>query len=319
MLRAYRPGPDGLIQLSPGEDPGAAMWVDLFCPQPEQIAAITALGVEVPSLADMEEIEISNRLYRAGGLDYLTIVLQGRSVEGETRAGPVTFIIGPARLITVRYHRPRPFDTFPDRAERSSAGHESPDRLFLGLIEDIIARQADLLENVGRVLDETAARVFSGQERGDDADLQALLERVGQQSEINSRVRLAILSLSRALSFYGATLDERPEGKALRGLVKMHMRDLQSLEVHADFLSGRVGLVVDSTMGMINLRQNVTMRILSVITALFLPPTLIASFYGMNFRFMPELDQPWGYPMAIGAMLGSAGLTWLVLKIKGWL
>lgn len=72
-------------------------------------------------------------------------------------------------------------------------------------------------------------------------------------------------------------------------------------------------------MGMINLRQNVTMRILSVITALFLPPTLIASFYGMNFRFMPELDQPWGYPMAIGAMLGSAGLTWLVLKIKGWL
>lgn len=319
MMRAFIPARRGLSELPKGEPIAGALWIDLYRPQPEQSAAVAALGLEVPSLADMEEIEISNRLYRDEGADYLTVVLQGKTPEGDVVAGPVTFIIGAKRLVTVRHHSPRPFETFPDRADRSSSGHVTPDRMFLGLIEEIIARQADLLEGVGLMLDATAAQVFSGQHRGSDADLQARLEGVGQQSEINSRVRLAILSIGRALSFYGATMSELDEGDALRAIVKMHMRDLQSLEVHADFLSGRVGLVVDATMGMINLKQNVTMRILSVITALFLPPTLITSFYGMNFHNMPELDKPWGYPMAIGAMIGSAALTWLILKWKDWL
>lgn len=319
MLRAFTPAKRGLTELPKDAPLSSALWLDLYRPLPEQVTAVAALGLEVPSLEDMEEIEISNRLYRDDAADYLTVVLQGRTPEGEIIAGPVTFIIGPDRLVTVRHHTPRPFETFPDRSERSSAGHNTPDRLFLGLIEEIIARQADLLEGVGRVLDDVASKVFGGRDRGSDSDLQARLEMVGQQSEVNSRVRLAILSVSRALSFYGATLGDRSEGKALRDIVKMHMRDLQSLEVHADFLSGRVGLVVDATMGMINLKQNVTMRILSVITALFLPPTLIASFYGMNFQNMPELEAAWGYPMAIAAMIGSAALTWLVLKWKDWL
>ena len=143
--------------------------------------------------------------------------------------------------------------------------------------------------------------------------------RGGRQPGVTTRVRLAFLSLSRALSFYGATVDRRPEAETLRAMLKMHMRDLQSLEVHADFLSGRVGLVVEATMGMINLRQNSTVRILSVVAALFLPPTLIASIYGMNFDVMPELHQSWGYPAALLAMLASSVATWLFFRWKNWL
>ena len=175
------------------------------------------------------------------------------------------------------------------------------------------------MEGAGRVIDQTARRVFDDRGHETDESLQEALTRVGQQSELNSRVRLAILSLSRALSFYGATIDQRPEASMLRSIIKMHTRDLQSLEVHADFLSARVGLVVDATMGMINLRQNATVRILSVVAALFLPPTLIASIYGMNFDGMPELHSRWGYPLSLLAMVGSSVLTWLFLKWKKWL
>ena len=97
------------------------------------------------------------------------------------------------------------------------------------------------------------------------------------------------------------------------------MRDIQALEVHADFLSGRVSLATDTTLGMVNLEQNKTVRIVSVVAALFLPPTLIASIYGMNFRVMPELAQAWGYPVALGLMVGSAAVTWAYFKWRGWL
>ena len=102
-------------------------------------------------------------------------------------------------------------------------------------------------------------------------------------------------------------------------MVKALTRDIQALEVHADFVSSRVALASDATLGMINLVQNSTVRIVSVVAVLFLPPTLIASVYGMNFRVMPELDQSWGYPMALGLMVASAVGTYLFFKWKNWL
>lgn len=133
------------------------------------------------------------------------------------------------------------------------------------------------------------------------------------------RVRLALLSVERALSHFSQTLGARADATPLAGIVKGQLRDVQALGVHADFLSGRVTLATDATLGMINLAQNATVRIVSVVAALFLPPTLIASVYGMNFAGMPELDQPWGYPLALGLMLGSAVVTYLYFKWRGWM
>jgi magnesium transporter len=149
--------------------------------------------------------------------------------------------------------------------------------------------------------------------------LQAALEEIGRQGELLGRVRLSLLTLERALSFFGQTLAGRPESEELKELLKGEMRDIQALSVHGDFLSSRVSLAVDATMGMINLAQNATVRILSVVAALFLPPTLIASIYGMNFRVMPELDWSWGYPGALVLMVASAVATWAFFKWRGWL
>ena len=329
MLYAYRPKARGLERVAvqgasladgdgaggPVTVPADAIWIDLYRPLASQVAAVAASGIEVPSLADMEEIEISNRLYHEDGLDQMTVVLPGSAPDGAAGAGPVSFLLTPGRLVTVRHHAPRPFETYPERADRGTAGCATPERVFLGLAEEIVSRLADLLEGAGKVLDETAGRVFGGAAGRRPEVLQAVLEQVGRQGELLGRIRLAMLTMERALSFFGTA--ER-DG-ALKALVKGLMRDLQALAVHADFLSARIVLTVDATLGMINLAQNATVRIVSVVAALFLPPTLVASVYGMNFASMPELDEPWGYPMALGLMVASAVGTFLFFKWRHWL
>ncbi|MDO5622201.1 MAG: magnesium transporter CorA family protein [Paracoccus sp. (in: a-proteobacteria)] len=318
MLNAYRALPSGVTPLPTGADLAQAQWIDLYRPLSSQTDAVEALGLAVPTLADMEEIEISNRLYQENGVYYMTIVLPGETPEGQTVAAPVTFILAPDRLVTVRHHAPRPFSTFPSRADRGTAGCGTVNRLFLSLIEEIISRLADILEAVGRVLDEITQRLFEGRTDDRGAMLQKTLEHVGQKGDVLARIRLGLLSVERLLSFYN-TAETGTEAARLKPIIKAHLRDIQALEVHADFLAGRVTLAVDATLGLISLRQNDTVRILSVVTALFLPPTLIASTYGMNFDKMPELHWEWGYPYALGLMLASAVGTWLVLKWKKWM
>ena len=315
MLYAYRIDNRRLVLLAPGQGLEQAKWIDLYRPLPDQVAAMVALGVVIPTLEDMEEIEMSNRLYREAGTDVMTVVLPGQTPDGSSIAGPVTFILGHGRLVTVRHHVPRPFETFAERADRSSTGCSSYLRLFLGLVEEIVARLADHLEMVGKALDHVSAQIFSD----GPGQLRAALEGIGRQGEMLARVRLGLLTVERMLSTFSLWSEDHGEGGTLKSHIKGLMRDIQALEVHADFLSGRVSLATDTTLGMVNLEQNKTVRIVSVVAALFLPPTLIASIYGMNFDVMPELAQPWGYPAALGAMVASAGATWAYFKWKGWM
>lgn len=320
MHYAYSAQGQRLVRHDPDHDLETAQWIDLIQPSDAEMARLRDLGVVLPTLAEMEEIELSNRLYREDGLDYMTAMLPGEKAGGDRISMPVTFILSATRLVTVRHHSPRPFLTYPARAERSTLGCATADRLFSGLIEEIIARLADILEGAGRTLDQTTAGIFERQAVAASSDrLQSALQAVGREAETMARVRLALLTIERILAFYTATLDDRPEADRLRPVIRAQMRDVQALEVHADFLGSRVSLAVDTTLGMINLQQNNTVRILSVVAALFLPPTLIASIYGMNFTNMPELDQPWGYAFALVLMGGTTVGTWMFLRWKGWI
>lgn len=319
MLYAYQNCGHALAPLTPNEPLDSALWVDLYRPLDRQVAQAETLGVEIPTLADMEEIEISNRLYRQDDSAYMTAVLPGRLPDGQSVAMPVTFILSSTRLVTVRHHAPRPFETLPTRAERAAFGTQTPDRLFLSLLDEIVARLADLSEGAGKVVDEVAAGVFGGEHRGRPERLQTALERTGQQADLMSRVRLALLTIERILAFYSVGLNGHADAARLKAAVKAINRDIQALEVHADFLTSRVSLTVDTTLGMINLQQNNTVRILSVVAALFLPPTLIASIYGMNFENMPELEWRWGYPLSLLAMLATALGIWVLLRWRRWL
>jgi magnesium transporter len=323
MMFAYVQDGGRLTRLDPAAPIDGAVWVDLYRPLPDQAAQVVALGMTVPTLAEMEEIEISNRLYREAGADYLTVVITGLAPDKEPVLGPVCFILTPDRLVTVRFHAPRPFETYPAHADKSGYGCAVAEQVFLGLVDEIVARQADLMEGVGKSLDAVARTVFGG--RGDQAGevLQQALEQLGREGELLGRLRLGLLTLKRAVSYHahdseGAPRSATPKA-AIKAALKSQLRDMQALEVHADFLSSRLGLITDATLGMVNLAQNQTVRIVSVVAVLFLPPTLIASVYGMNFVHMPELAKAWGYPVALGLMLASALGTWAFFKWRRWL
>ncbi|WP_312528243.1 magnesium transporter CorA family protein [Paracoccus sp. (in: a-proteobacteria)] len=319
MLRAYLATDKDLVALPEGADLARASWIDLFAPTPQDVASLAALGVDVPTLADMEEIEISNRLYLQGDLAYMTCVIPGQNAEGQVESLPVSFILGPQRLVTVRHHEPRPFVTFPGRAAQSSCGATTPERIYVGLLEEIVGRMADLLEGAGRELDRTSAQVLSNGEELPDSSIRGALVTVGRSAEQVSRVRLCLMTLERMLVFHIPTIEKRTEASKLKPTIAAIQLDIHALQVHSDFLDARINLAVDATMGMINLRQNTTVKILSVVAALFLPPTLIASMYGMNFHIMPELDWRWGYPLALGAMVASSVATFVILRWKKWL
>ncbi len=320
MLFAYQVVSGKLDKLPHDADLAQAIWIDLYKPLPAQIDRVAAFGIEVPTLADMEEIEISNRLYREPGGDFMTVVLPGFSETRDALSSPVCFILTPKRLITVRHHVPRPFETFPDRAEKGGAGCDTPEKLFLGLIEETVGRLADLLEGAGRGLEEVYRSIYAS---GDQGQAPALLERalqlIGQESELIARVRLSLLTLERAIGFNMLTLLDKKSDPAQKAFAKGLQRDISALEVHTDYLATRVAQATDTTLGKINLLQNGTVRIVSVVAVLFLPPTLIASIYGMNFRVMPELSQSWGYPVALGLMVLSAAFTYLYFRWKKWL
>jgi len=321
MLHAYVRSGTGLTLLQPAEPLDAALWIDLYRPLAEQVEAVNALGYDVPTLADMEEIEISNRLYMENGTYYMTGVLPGQLPDGSPVAMPVTFILDGKRLVTVRHHAPRPFVTYPARADRSSSGCTSAERIFLGLVEEIVGRLADISEGVGRVLDATAAQVLGKTASGNSADLETALVTIGQQAELMGRVRMGLLSMDRILVYHraGTGQDREKEDAGTRAVRSAVQRDIQALEVHADFLTSRIGMTIDATMGMIGLQQNERVRLLSVVTALFLPPTLIASIYGMNFQHIPGLQRVLGFPMALVLMVASVGGVIALLRWKKWL
>ena len=319
MIKAYQQAGEGLAEVA-ADQVATALWIDLLQPTAEEVAMVAALGLTVPPLSEMEEIEISNRLYHDDGADYMTLVLPGQDVQGEQTAGPVTFILSQDRLITVRHHAPRPFETFPQRADRSGLGCQTADRLFLGLLQEIVGRLADHLEGVGRALDGVARQIYRPGPRGHQPQaLQEALTRVGAEGERLGRVRLALLTLGRALNYAAPALARRPEGAELDAALKAELRDVDALEVHAEFLHSRVALASDATLGSIDLAQNTTVRIVSVVSVLFLPPTLIASVYGMNFAHMPELGWRWGYPFSLGLMALSVALPFWYFRRKGWL
>ena len=320
MLSAYRTLHGKLEPLAPGAALSDAIWIDLFDPDVAEQARMAGLVPEIPTLADMEEIEVSARLYREAGFDFMTVMVPGLASDQSPYSGPASFILGPQRLVTVRHHNPRPFETYAARADKVGLGCDRPERVFLGLAEEIIGRLADLFEGAGKALDQVTRSVFRPTGMGhSSAFLQSSLETAGRQGDLVSHCRLSLLSLERALGFFLLTLEERGLADAIRPSVAGLMRDINALEVHGDYLSNRVAQATDATLGMINLAQNTTVRIVSVVAVLFLPPTLIASIYGMNFHAMPELAWAAGYPMALVLMVGSAAGCYLFFKWKNWL
>jgi magnesium transporter len=269
----------------------------------------------------MEEIEISSRLYDEGGASYMTATLPAYSDDDAPVLAPVSFVLTHARLITVRYHEPRVFQTFPQRAGKLAPGCNSGAGVLLALLDATVDRLADLLERAGGDIDGISRRIFQHDDGKPtkNRELKAILASIGRKGDLTSKIRDSLATLERLVGFFNQGVKLAQSPKEMREGVRTLLQDIHSLTDHAGFLSQKITFLLDATLGMVNLEQNAIIKILSVAAVVFLPPTLLASIYGMNFTHMPELDWRFAYPIALGLMLVSAVLPYFFFKRRGWL
>jgi magnesium transporter len=299
-----------------------SIWLDLLNPTPEEDAYVEkCLGISVPTRAEMREIEASNRLYSESGAHYMTafVVYDVEAPQPKTTA--MTFILAGQRLITVRYAEPKAFPLFLARVEKGDAPCNSAPALLVGLIESIIHREADLIERIQDEVDKTAPLIFDskGGQSTRSKRLENTLKMVGREGDITARAQESALSLDRALSFLAGAAKERGDDARIHDRITSAHRDVHSLMEHMRFLSARVDFLLNATLGMISTEQNKIIKLFSVAAVMLMPPTLVASIYGMNFKKMPELEWVYGYPSALGLMIVSAVVPYLFFRRKGWL
>lgn len=302
-----------------GVIPEEVVWVDLLEPTPQEERFVDeALGLDVPSEEEMQEIEVSSRLYQERNAIYMTAtVMIGADTDKPGRT-PVTFVLVGHRLLTLRYAEPLPFRVFASKARRHAVPSSAGEEVLAGLLDAIVDRVADILERVQSELDTLSSEIFGRQEPAPRQDFDELLRRVGRTYALTTQARESLVSIARLLSFIGRPGETKLRKPFERGF-KTIARDVMALSDHASFLASNINFVLDATLGMINSEQNGIIKIFSVAAVVFLPPTLIASIYGMNFRSMPELDWPFGYPVAICLMVLSAILPYWYFKRRGWL
>jgi magnesium transporter len=296
--------------------PDKAVWIDLVDVTKDEEAYIEGfLDLEIPTRAEMQEIEASSRLYREGHAVFMTATLLIKTETESPETTAVTFILTRDRLVTIRYAEPWSFRTFAQRAAKS--GCLSPDQTFVALMDTTIERLADILELVALELDHLSMIVFRRKPAASGDELQKSIMKIGRCGHILTKVRESLIDKNRTIAYAdGAAEWFAGESKTrLKGI----LHDVNTLTDHATFLNGKINFLLDATLGMINIEQSRIIKIFSIAAVIFLPPTLVASIYGMNYELWPHNDTPWGFSFALGIMLFSVVTTLIVFKKQRWL
>ena len=325
MLTAYIPEGGRIVGASVADGqaiPENAPWIDLKDHSAAEFEAVERrIGAALPSPEEIASIEVSSRLQHRDGALFMTALLLSEQDSPRPISREVTFVLTPATLVTLRRSDPKAFAAFTGRIVQAAGRSERPEMLLCGLWQAIIARSADVLERLSLEIERAGDLIFRQCGAGGPVRTQTfrdILSQLGAANDLTTRIRESMFSLSRVLGYPEQAAPEMlceefpPIAHRLR-------RDVAHLSEHTEFLSSKIAFLLDATLGMINVEQNAIIRILSIVATMFLPPTLIASLYGMNFAHMPELSFDYGYPMALGAILLSALIPALVFKLRGWL
>lgn len=309
--------------------PDHIVWIDLDAPSREEEAMVErALSISVPTREDLKDIEPSSRLFVENGDVFMTASLVWKTETDFPDLTDVAFILTKNRLVTVRYGEPRSFKLFAASLKR---GNPSPDcvltsetegsaaHLLTRLFETIVDRTAEILEQEAARIDALSIQVFGGGKKRRPAHyLEDRLVDVAGHHRLLSKARESLASLARVTTFLQSVPLVQGDDDA-RTLCHTVSRDIQSLSEHVSFIAGNITFLLDASLGLINVEQNAIIKIFSIASVVFLPPTLVASIYGMNFQFMPETSWTFGYPMSLVAMLVSAIVPYYFFRWKGWL
>jgi magnesium transporter len=325
MLWVYVPRGTSLDRMAVTSDvdvPDSAVWFDLVNPTHEEDKIVERkVGMAVPTREEMQEIEVTSRLYVENGARYMTATLMCQSDTDAPKTTPVTFILSGHRLITVRYDEPRPFMIVGNKLARVCSPSVTGESVMMDLLDAVIDRAADILERIGSEVDQISHDIFEPEAGGADRSrsYNEILKTIGKKGDLASKVRESLVSIGRLLLYLANEADSMRWAKESRAQLRGMQRDVHSLSDHAAYLSNKIQFLLDAMLGVVTIEQNNVIKIFSVAAVALMPPTLIASIYGMNFKHMPELDWQLGYPVAIVLMLLAAALPYFVFKWKKWL
>jgi magnesium transporter len=325
MITAYRSSGEAMLlsldhqleALSPD-----FVWLDLDCPTREEDHYAERLtGIEVPTRQDLRDIEPSSRLYTDGKATYLTGSVLAHADSGMPVLTDIAFVLTDKVLVTVRYESPKSFKLFASAMCRIPGGLNAHMALAK-LLETITDRTAEVLEHAEVKGDTLLQQIFLADEaakkRRPPKFLEHLLTEIAHHHRLISKTRDSLVSLSRVMTFLVSVPAIQSDHEATT-LCRSISRDVQSLSEHAGFISGNITFLLDASLGLINVEQNAIIKIFSIASVVFLPPTLVASIYGMNFKYMPELEWVFGYPSSILLMIVSAIIPFFFFRWKGWL
>ena len=325
MLAAYVPNGHSLERrdiVSGEEVPDNAVWLDLVNPAPGEDKLIERLlGIAVPTREEMQEIEVSSRLYVENHARYMTATLMCNSDTATPKTTAVTFILSGHRLVTVRYDDPRPFMIVGNKLARNCPANVTGETVLIDLLDAVIDRAADILERIGLEVDRVSHDIFEPDNAasGQALSYKDILKAIGSKGDLTSKVRESLVSIGRLLLFLANEAEGMRWHKDVRLQLQANQRDVLSLSDHATYLSNKITFLLDAMLGVVTIEQNNIIKIFSIAAVALMPPTLIASIYGMNFKHMPELEWTFGYPYAVGLMICSAILPFVIFKWKKWL
>ncbi len=319
MLNVFRLSNGRLIQedVETGATPEVTdpVWVDLEAPTREEIAWVHArFGLEIPDNIVDDDLEESARFYQENNGE-LHIRSDFLIEDGDTsRNVRVAFVLHEGVLFSVHSEDLPVFRLLRLRARRIPALIEDAKDVLLKLYDADAEYSADILEGIYDSLEQVSRRVLTTDV--DDTTAGEALTAIAREEDLNGRIRRNVMDTRRALSFM---MRSRMLNSEQFEEARQILRDIDSLDSHTAFLFDKINFLMDATVGFININQNKIIKIFSVASVALLPPTLIASIYGMNFRNMPELEQPWGYPFALLLMVASVAAPFIYFRRKGWL
>ena len=323
MLWAYVPRDTSLerVPIASKEDvPDSSVWYDLVNPNTQEDKIVEhKVGIAVPTREEMQEIEVTSRLYVENGARYMTATLMCQADTPTPKTTPITFILSGHRLITVRYEEPRPFMIVGNKLGRVCSPAVSGESVLMDLLDAVIDRTADILERIGGEVDQISHDIFEPEGERADRSYNQILRAIGRKGDLASKVRESLVSIGRLLLYLANEADTMRWPKEPRAQLRGMQRDVHSLSDHAAYLSNKIQFLLDAMLGVVTIEQNNVIKIFSVAAVALMPPTLIASIYGMNFKHMPELDWFYGYPVAIILMVLAAALPYFFFKWKKWL
>ena len=298
-----------------------AIWIDLLFPtRTEEKLLERSLGFDIPTREEMSEIELSSRFYKDKDAIFMTGAMIAQSETPDPKLEPVTFVITQKCLVTIRYIEPHSLKLFTTQLKKIDKDYYNVISLFIELLDATVDRLADILEMIGRRMDDFSKKIFRTDNKhpASKLDYQKMMQQIGSNGDLNTKVRESLITFSRLITFFSQNINSRIDNEGQLRLSTLS-KDILALGDHANFLSSKITFLLEAILGMVSIEQNDIIKIFSVAAVMFLPPTLIASIYGMNFHFLPELSWKYGYLFALGLMLLASWLPYKYFKSRKWL